>query len=126
MKPIRWVSRLAIRAAAAPTNTARSEMKMTRRSIGAYCGGAWTVASAGAREGATGSPSSPLREESSSSATRRSDVQFVLAEHRRRGNIYLREVKPPLEQVGERGLIARSHRVQGIHHLRLDSRRCAA
>src|SRR5689334_19674399 len=102
MNPMRCVRMLAISAPPAPTKPAIADMTTTRRSTGAYCGGASTDANAGSSDGATGKPSAALRGIDSPSDTLRMSLRLVFSHHRWRGQVDLCHVKPALQQVGER------------------------
>src|SRR5512138_3658597 len=120
MKPIRCDSSCAISAPPAPMPIAMPQMVTTRRSTGMYSGGACTVASASSINGATGRPLDALNGVGAPSGTLRSALRFVLAEHRRRGEVDLGGYEPALEQFGQRDLVVAIHFAQRRHELVLD------
>src|SRR5512146_773959 len=125
MKPIKCDSSCAISAPPAPMPSAMPQMVTTRRSTGTYSGGACTVASASSIDGATGRPLDALNSGGAPSGTLRSALRFVLAEHRRRGEVDLGGDEPALEQFGQRDLVIAVHVAQRGHELVLNGRRRA-
>src|SRR6478672_6818746 len=101
MSPIRRVSTLASRAAPTPTSVAMPQMMTTRWSTGAYSGGASTVASTGASDGATGKPLAALSGVCVSSATRHASGRLVLEHHWRSCQVDAAREDPCLQEVGE-------------------------
>src|SRR5690349_16628143 len=120
MNPIRCVRMFAMTAPAPPTTIAIPEITMTRRSTAVYSAGAWTAASDGSSDGATGIPCAGSCGDGSPSGTRRLYLCLLLAEHGRSGNVDFRFAQPTLEQIGQRCLVIRLEPLQRIHELRLN------
>lgn len=114
-----------------PTRTAIAEIVITRRSTGAYSGGASTVASAGASEGATGMPVAAAEApvgafsgDSLSSGTRDASSWLVFEHHWWGGEIDSGGQDPGLQQFGERMLSFRRHARHRRDEIILNRRGC--
>src|SRR5690349_15857283 len=130
---MRLVRTLASSAAPTPTSTAMPEIVITRRSTGEYSGGASTVASAGASEGATGravaAASAPVGEfsgDSPSSGTRDASPGLVLEDHRWCGEVDPGGEDPGLQQLGQRGPLLGTHARHSLDEIILNCRRRVA
>src|SRR5437868_13958084 len=101
MSPIRRVRTFASNAAPLPTNIAIQQITTTRRSTGEYSGGASTVASTGASDGATGRPLAAFSGVCKSSATRHASGGLVLEHHWRSSQVDAAREDPCLQQLGK-------------------------
>src|SRR5437763_1735459 len=126
INPMRRVSTFARSAAPTPTNTAIPEMMTTRWSTGTYSGGASTVASAGAKDGATGNPLAAFSGVWDSSGTPDASSRLVLEHHWWGRQIDPTREHPQLEQLGQRGLLLRPHPGHAVDEITLHSRRRTA
>src|SRR4051812_38426721 len=125
IRPMSLVSTLARSAAPMPTSTAIAEMTTTRWSTGLYSGGASTVASAGASDGATGNPLAAFNGVSVSSGTPHPSGRLVFEHHRWRGEVDTAGENPRLEEFGESRALLGRHTRHTMHQIALDGGRRA-
>src|SRR5690348_8831469 len=123
---MRLVNTLASSAAPMPTRTAIAQMVITRRSTGEYSGGASIVSSAGARDGATGSPLAAFSGVSFSSGTRDASSWLVLEDHRWGGEVDPGGEHPALQELGEPRPLIGTHARHPLHEIVLNGRRRVA